>query len=73
MKILRGQNSEPPLGNYSAPHQIRTSYVSGTKIFLRRYTVIYGHLLSKCFENAVFGRLEMIQPETCLLENLLSN
>ena len=32
-----------------------------TKIFLRRYTGIYRHLLSKSFENAVPGRLEILQ------------
>ena len=31
------------------------------KIFLRRYTEIYRHLLSKCFKNAVLGRQEMVQ------------
>ena len=43
------------------PHQIKASYVSGTKSFLRRCTGIYRHMLSKCFENAVLGRLEMVQ------------
>ena len=48
------------------------------KIFLRRYTEIYRHLLSKCFKNAVLWRQEMTHPkcffwhqtETCLLEYL---
>ena len=31
------------------PNQIKYYYVSGTKIFLQRYTEIYRHLLSKCF------------------------
>ena len=30
------------------PSQIKPYYVSGTKIFLRRYKEIYRHLLSKC-------------------------
>ena len=50
------------------------------KIFLRIYTGMYRDLLSKCFENAVLWRLEMVQckyffwhqPETCLLANLSS-
>ena len=40
-------------------HQIKASYVSGTNIFLRRYTGIhriYRHLLSKSFEKGVRGR-----------------
>ena len=62
------------------PHQPNKNfYVSRTKIFLRRFTRIYRHLLSKSFENAVFGWKEMVQwkcfiwyqPETGVLENLL--
>ena len=34
---------------------------SWTKISLQRYAGIYRHLLSKCFENAVFECLEMVQ------------
>ena len=53
-------------------------YVFGTKSFLRRYTEIYKHLLSKCCKNAALWRQEMVQPkcffwhqtQTCLLENL---
>ena len=41
--------------------QIKAYYVSGTKIFSRRYAEIYRHLHSKCFKNAVLGRLEMVQ------------
>ena len=60
------------------PHQIKSYYVSGTKILLRRYTEKYRHLLSKYFKNAVLGRQEMMQCkcyflrqiETGLLENL---
>ena len=67
--------SPPP---QPTPHQIKSYYVSGTKILLRRYTEIYRHLLSRCFKNAVLGRQEMMQCkcyflrqiETCLLENL---
>ena len=67
--------SPPP---QPTPHQIKSYYVSGTKILIRRYTKIYRHLISKCFKNAVFGRQAMIQCkcyslcqiETCLLENL---
>ena len=47
------------------------------KSFIWRYTGIYKHLLSQCFQNVVLGRLEMVQckcfsrdqQETCLLEN----
>ena len=60
------------------PHQIKSYYVSGTKILLRRYAEICRHLLSKCFKNAVLGRQEMTQckcyflrqKETFLLGNL---
>ena len=53
---------------------LKASCVSGTNIFLRRFTGVYRHLIS----NAVLGCLEMVQrkcffwhqPETCLLENL---
>ena len=41
--------------------QIKSYFVSGTKIFLRRYREIYRHLLSKCFKNAVLGRQEIVQ------------
>ena len=37
------------------PHMIKSYYAFGTKLFLRRYTEIYGHLLSNCFMNAVLG------------------
>ena len=67
--------SPPP---QPTPHQIKSYYVSGTKILLRRYTEIYRHLLSKYFKDAVLGRQEMMQckcyflhqTETCLLANL---
>ena len=47
------------------------------KSFFRRYTGIYRHLISQCFKNTDFGRLEMVQCrcffwhqwETYLLEN----
>ena len=38
---------------YPSPSQIKSYYVFGTKMLLRRYTQIYIHLLSKCFKNAV--------------------
>ena len=58
-------------------HQIKTYYVSGTNSFLRRYTEIYIHSLSKCLRHAVLGCQEMVQckcffwhqTETYLLEN----
>ena len=64
--------------NYQASHQIKASYISETNIFLRRYTGLYSHLLSKCFEIVVLGCLEMVQckwfiwhqPEMCLVETL---
>ena len=43
------------------PNQIKYYYVFGTKNFLRRYTEIYRHLLSKCFGNVVLERQEMVQ------------
>ena len=42
-------------------HQINPHNVVGIKIFLRRYTEIYRHLLSKCFKNVALGRQEMVQ------------
>ena len=53
-------------------------YLFGTKLFWGSYTEIFRHLLSKYFENGVFGRQEMLQckcffwhqTERCLLENL---
>ena len=41
--ILQDPNSKLPLGNYSLPHQIKASYISGTKIFL------YGDIYWDCF------------------------
>ena len=72
---------KPAWENHSAPtHQIKTSYVSVTKLFLWRFAGIYRHLLSSCFENAVFGCIKMVhckcfiwhQPETGFQENLWS-
>ena len=59
-KNLRVLNSDLAVGNYSAPHQIKSSYVSRTKIFELRYTGIYIHLHSKFSKMVVFGRLEMV-------------
>ena len=42
-------------------HEIKSYYASGTKYFLRRYTEIYRHLLSKCFKNAVLESQETVQ------------
>ena len=39
----------------------------GTKIFLRRYTKIYRHSLSKHSENVLPGRLEMVQCQSLYL------
>ena len=33
------------------------------KSFLRRYTGIYRHLISQCFKDTDFGRLEMVQAD----------
>ena len=65
------------LKHFTSPRQ-RSSWkklfsLRGTKAFERGFTGIYRQLLSKCFENAVLGRLEMVQykcffwlqPETC--------
>ena len=49
------------------PTQIKSNYVFGIKIFLRRYVEVYGHLLSTCFENRVLECQEMVQrkfPDT---------
>ena len=51
------------------------------KKFLRRYTEIYRHLLSKYFKNVVLGLQEMVQckcflwkqAEACLLEKFLKS
>ena len=50
----------PPTHNPTLP-QIKSSCISGTKVFFRRYAEIYRHLLSKCFQNAVLRRQEMVQ------------
>ena len=39
----------------------KVSFDPETKIFLRKYAGIYRHFLSKCFENVVLERLEMVQ------------
>ena len=59
--FLRVLNSYLPVENYSTPHQIKASYVSGIKIFERRFIGIYRHLLSKYSENAVLECLEIVQ------------
>ena len=58
-KVFWVLNSDLPKGIYSA--SIKASYVSWTKIIEGRFTGVYRHLLSKCFENAVLGHLKMIQ------------
>ena len=35
----------------SAPHQIKASDVSGTKMIIQRYTGIYRYFVYKCFQN----------------------
>ena len=42
------------------PHHVKSYYVSGTKLFLRRYTEIYRYLLSKRFKNPVLGCQEIV-------------
>ena len=37
-KVLWVPNNDLTMGNYSAPHQLKASYVPGTKIFERRLT-----------------------------------
>ena len=60
--FYEAQTASCPKGNHPAsPNQIKSYYVSGTKILLQRYTEIYRHLLSMCFKNAVLGRQEMMQ------------
>ena len=49
------------------PHRIKPYYVFGIKFFLRRYTEMYGHVLSKCFKYAVLGRQEMVQRKCSFL------
>ena len=57
------------------PHQIKTSYISVTKIFERKFEGTYRKLLSNCSKNAVLRRVEMVQsrcffwhqPKTCFL------
>ena len=50
--------------------QIKSYYISGTKMFLRKYTEIYRHLRSKCFKNAVLGRQEIVKCKCfCLTPN----
>ena len=44
-----------------SPHQIKASYVSGSKMFERRFTGLYRHLLSKCTKTEVLEHLEMVQ------------
>ena len=46
---------------HPSPYQIKPYYVSGTKIFLRRYIEICRYLLSVCFKNAVLERQEKVQ------------
>ena len=62
------------------PLKSKSHYVSGAKIFWRRYTKVYRHLHFKLFKNAVLGRQEMVQckcffwhqAEICLLKSLFS-
>ena len=59
LKEIRESFTPPHTPLHHHHHQIKASYVSGTNIFLRRYTGIhriYRHLLSKSFEKGVRGR-----------------
>ena len=58
---------QPPPNPQPTPHRIKSYYVFGIKSFLRRYTEMYRHLLSKCFKNAVLGRQEMVQRKCSFL------
>ena len=51
----------------SLPDQIKASNISGTKISIQKFTRIYRHLLSKCFENPVRRHLEMVQCKCLFL------
>ena len=51
----------------SLPHQVKASNISGTKISIQKFTRIYRHLLSKCFENPVRRHLEMVQCKCLFL------
>ena len=63
---LRKLFSLPPTHLY----QIKSYYISGTKMFLRKYTEICRHLRSKCFKNAVLGRQEIVKCKCfCLTPN----
>ena len=48
-----------------SPQQIKASHVSGTYIFLPRYTEIYRHLFSKCFENVLFRKRKGAEKVHC--------
>ena len=37
LDILQDPNNKPPWKNYLAPHQVKASYVSGTKTFLHKH------------------------------------
>ena len=52
---------QPPPTHNPTLCQIKSSCISGTKVFFRRYAEIYRHLLSKCFQNVVLRRHEMVQ------------
>ena len=64
--------------HHPSPQSDKSYYSSGTKIFLRKYTEIYKHLLSRCFKNAVLEGPEMMQykcvfwhqTDKCWLENM---
>ena len=63
--FYESQTGNPIRKLFSLPpnlnQQINSYFVSGTKIFLRRYTEIYRHFLSKCFKNEFLGRREIVQ------------
>ena len=46
--FYEAQTASRPKGNYSPPHQIKSYYVSGTKIFLWRYTTFAFKVIQEC-------------------------
>ena len=60
-KHFTSPEQQPGWRKLFSPHQIKASYVSGSKIFERRFTGLYRHLLSQCTKTEVLGHLEMVQ------------
>ena len=62
ISIKKSKTENHSLRKSFSPHPPNKNFLClCNKIFFWRFAEMYRHLISKCFENAVFGCIEMVQ------------